>query len=252
MENHRADQVLGSSADTPFEQGIARLCGSTTTYQAVGSPSLPNYLAAVSGDTQHVDDDDYPAAHPISADNLFRQVRAEGGTARSYEESMSGTCKQTSDGLYAVKHNPEAYFVDAADRDACQRENVPLGTLTAGPLHDDLVAGRLPTFAFITPNMCNDTHDCDVATGDRWLADWVGLITDSDTFRAGATAVFVVWDEPTPMPMLVIAPAVPPGTTSTLPWDHYSLLRTTEEMLGIPELLGNAATATSMRDTYGL
>jgi phospholipase C len=252
MENHHADQVLGASADTPFERDLASRCGSTTTYQAVGRPSLPNYLAAVSGDTHGIHDDEYPAAHPIRADNLFRQVRAQGGTARSYVESMSGNCRQTSDGLYAVKHNPQAYFVDPADREACQRDDVPLGTLTVGPLHDDLAAERLPAFAFVTPDLCNDTHDCDVATGDRWLADWIGLITASTTFRAGATAIFVVWDEPTPMPMLVIAPSVQPGTSSTLPFDHYSLLRTTERMLGISDLLGHAATATGMRETYGI
>jgi phospholipase C len=252
MENHGADEVLGPSADAPFEQDLARRCGSATKYRAVGRPSLPNYIAATSGDTQGIHDDGRPASHPVSADNLFRQVRAGGGTARSYEEAMTGTCQLGSQGRYAVKHNPQAYFVGPGDRSACLRDDVPLGSLTAGSFHDDLANGRLPTFAFVTPDLCNDTHDCDVATGDRWLAGWVDLIVASPSYQAGSTAVFVVWDEPTPMPMILVAPSARPGVTSTAPWDHYSLLRTTEDMLGLPHSLGHAATASSMRAEFGI
>ena len=66
MENHSADAVLSSTA-APFEQDIARQCGSASRYRAVGSPSLPNYLAAVSGSTQGVHDDAPPASHPVPA-----------------------------------------------------------------------------------------------------------------------------------------------------------------------------------------
>jgi len=251
MENHTSDAVLSSSA-APFEQEIARQCGSATRYRAVGSPSLPNYLAAISGSTQGVHDDAAPASHPVAGDNLFRQVTAAGGTARSYEEAMPDNCHLTGAGRYAVKHNPQAYLVGAADRAACEHDDVPLGTLAGGALVDDLGAGRLPTFSFVTPDLCNDTHDCAVSVGDAWLRDWVGLIVSSATYAAGRTAVFVVWDEPTPMPLLVIAPTTPAGATSTVPFDHYSLLRTTEEMLGLPVGLGQAAGAVAMRDAYGL
>jgi phosphatidylinositol-3-phosphatase len=250
MENHSADEVLGQSAEAPFEQELARRCASTTTYRAVGSPSLPNYIAATSGDTQGIHDDAPPAAHPLTVDNLFRQVRAGGGTARSYEETMTQNCALRSAGRYAVKHNPQPYFVGPTDRSACQTDDVPLGSLGAGPLHDDLPAGRLPTFAFVTPDLCDDTHDCDVSAGDQWLADWVSLILASPTYQSGSTAVFIVWDEPTPMPMLVITPSVKPGTVSTAPWDHYSLLRTTEDLLGIDGHLGRAADAPSMRAAF--
>jgi phospholipase C len=252
MENHRADEVLDPSADTPFEQDLARRCGSATTYRDVGSPSLPNYIAATSGDTHAIHDDASPAAHPVTADNLFRQLRAAGGTAHSYEEAMTGTCALRGAGRYAVKHNPEAYFVGPGDRAACQRDDVALGSLSSGPLHDDLAAGRLPTFAFVTPDLCDDTHDCDVATGDRWLADWVGVVLASTTYRAGSTVLFIVWDEPTPMPMIVVAPSARPGVDSTARWDHYSLLRTTEELLSLPGRLGQATTAASMRSEFGI
>src|SRR4029077_21292110 len=86
----------------------------------------------------------------------------------------------------------------------CQTDNVPLGDLSGGAFVDDLHAGRLPTFSFVTPDLCDDTHDCDVAVGDAWLRNWVGAILSGPTYAGQRTAVFVVWDEPTPMPLLVV------------------------------------------------
>ena len=87
MENHRRDEVLGKR-DAPFATSLARGCGSASDYAAVGGPSLPNYLGATSGSTHGVTDDAPPSSHRIDADNLFRQVRRAGGSARSYAESM--------------------------------------------------------------------------------------------------------------------------------------------------------------------
>jgi hypothetical protein len=252
MENHSVDDVLGPSAPAPFEHDLAANCGSGTAYHAVGSPSLPNYIAATSGTSSGIDDDAAPTAHQLDSDNLFRQVRDQGGTARSYEEAMAHNCQLQNGASYAVKHNPQAYFVGASDHLACERDDVPLGELTGGSFVDDLASGRLPTFSFITPDLCHDTHDCGVDKGDRWLQDWVTLILDSPTYSDGKTAVLVVWDEPTPMPVLVISPTTPSGTTSAVAFDHYSLLRTTEELLGLSSYLGEAATASSMRSDFGL
>jgi hypothetical protein len=63
--------------------------------------------------------------------------------------------------------------------------------------------------------------------------------------------VFVIWDEPSPVADVIVAPSVRPGTVATLPIDHYSLLRATEELLGLP-LLGQAATAASPRAALNL
>ena len=252
MENHSVDAILGAAAPTPFERGLAAACGAGTAYRAVGSPSLPNYIGATSGSTHGIFDDGSPSVHPIDTDNLFRQVRDSGGTARSYEEAMRSNCQLDSIGTYAVKHNPQPYFSDPADRAACQRDNVPLGDLTGGALVDALTNGTLPTFSFITPDLCHDTHDCGVAEGDAWLEQWVTPILASAAYQDGRTAVFIVWDEPTPMPIIVISPTTPSATSSTVAFDHYSLLRTTEELLGVGPALGQAATASSMRTDFHL
>jgi len=250
MENHTASDVIGS-ADAPYTTALARQCGTVTRYESVGSPSLPNYVGATSGDTHGISDDAPPASHPLSVDNLFRQVRATGRTERSYSESMSTNCQLDSSGEYAVKHNPAPYYVGNQDRAACQRDDVPLGTPDAGALRQDLDAGTLPAFAFITPNLCNDTHDCPVRAGDDWMRRWLLVVLASPAYRQGRTAVFLVWDEPTPMPFVVIAPSVPGGVVASTPASHYALLRTTEELLGLP-LLGHASTAASLRSAFRL
>ena len=250
MENHTAASVFGAS-DAPFEHGLKDQCGSSSTYQSVGSPSLPNYVAATSGDTSGITDDGSPAQHPVGSDNLFRETRAAGLVSRSYEEAMTSPCQLSSAGQYAVKHNPAAYFVGEQDRIACQHDDVPLGDPTSGPFADDLAHDTLPAFSFVTPDLCHDTHDCPVSDGDRWLAQWLPTLLDSAAYRSGSTVVFIVWDEPTPMPLLVIAPRVPAAASTVEPFSHYSLLRTTEELLGLP-LLGRALQATSMRSAFGL
>jgi phospholipase C len=251
MENHTFDQVIGNS-DAPYETRLAQSCGSATDYEEVGSPSLPNYIGATSGDVQRIHDDGSPSQRQVTANNLFRQVRDAGKQSRSYEDGMPSPCMLTPEGRYAVKHNPAAYYVGDGDRDACARDNVPLGTLDDGPLASDLRNDTLPAFAFITPDLCNDTHDCSVATGDAFLASWLDQILDGTAYRAGRTAVFVVWDEDSPMPNIVITPTTKPGTSIGGRIDHYALLRTTEEMLGLHDFLGAAAAAPSMRALFNL
>jgi hypothetical protein len=146
--------------------------------------------------------------------------------------------------LYAPKHNPAAYFTNVAH--ACSRQDVRLGS------QPNLGA----RFTFITPNLCHDTHNCSVRTGDRYLAGLVPKIVNSSQYRAGRTAVFITWDEDdgsstNHIPTLVIAPHTSPGTSSNTRFTHYSMLRTTEELLGLKKI-GAANRAPSMRAAFGL
>jgi hypothetical protein len=245
MENHRWSDVVGDPATAPFTASLARQCATATAYATVGAPSLPNYIAATSGSTQGIADDGSPSAHRVLSDNLFRQVRTAGLTERSYEEAMMAPCQLTPSGRYAVKHNPAAYYAGGDDRAACRLDDVPFTSFTP-----DLAADRLPSFSFVTPDLCDDTHDCGVRTGDEWLARWLPPLLASRAYAAGTVAIFVVWDEYTPVPNVVIAPGVPSGMVVTAPVDHYSLLRTTEQLLGLP-LLGRATSAPSLRALLG-
>jgi hypothetical protein len=249
MENHRYNAVI-DSPDAPYLTGLAAACGSATNQATVGFPSLPNYLGATSGQTYGVADDAPPTTHVLTADNLFRQVRAARGTEKSYQEDMTSACQLTDGGKYAVKHNPAAYYTGADDRTACAADDVPMGTRDAGEFATALDRDQLPTFAFVTPNLCNDTHDCSVSVGDQWLQGWVPRILGSAAYQHGDTALVITYDEYTPLPNVWIAPSVKPGARATESITQYSLLRTTEEMLGLTTFLGGAATAPSLREPF--
>jgi phosphatidylinositol-3-phosphatase len=249
MENKNLTTVFDST-QAPFLHDLAAQCGAAAKFVDHGiRPSLANYLAATSGDTQGVQDDNPPAKHQLTVDNLFRQVRNAGLSAKSYQESMPSNCAQDSTAKYAVKHNPAAYYIGADDRAACQRDDVPFDQFATD------LGGNLPAFALITPNICNDMHDCSVSTGDQWLKQVVGSITSSAVYRGGKTAVFVVFDESQgsgTMPFVAVLPSLKPGTVAQSEIDHYSLLAFTEDALGIGAHLGKAANAPSLATAFGI
>jgi hypothetical protein len=248
MENHAYGSVMGSSS-APFENSLVKQCGSATNNNGVSHPSLPNYLAATGGSTFGVADDANPSAHKIGADSIFGQIAQAGLTWRSYNESMPTNCDTTSSGSYAVKHNPAAYYV--AIRAACGTNDVPL----EGHFDRDVAAGSLPSFSFVTPNLCNDTHDCAVRVGDAWLATWIPKLLAGPNYRSGNTLIVITWDEgeggSNRIPTIIVGPSVPAGTVAAQRFDHYALLRTTEDLLGLAHLQA-AASAPSMASAFAL
>ena len=261
MENTPYTDIIGSP-QAPFVNALAGKCGLATNYHNLTHPSAPNYLGATSGYLGGANDCT-PYQCPDTNDNLFRQISStRGETWKAYEESMQQNCYDPASaanpglntvGLYDSLHNPPIYYTDLADLLA--RYDVPMGTVTQGAFAHDL-ATRLPTFSFITPNKCNDDHDCAVSVGDAYLTSLIGAIVASHEYRDGHTAIFLTWDEGEGgvsndcadnttdvgchVATLVISPSTRPGTQSAVLYNHYSLLKTTEELLHLP-LLGHAA-----------
>jgi phospholipase C len=251
MENKTYGQVIGNAA-APYLTSLANLCASATKYAVAGSPSRPNYIAMTSGGVQGCNGSDAdPPSCQTTANNIFRQLINHGLTTKSYIESMTSKCQYASSGLYATKHNPWPYYIGPNDQARCQQFDIPLGSTTSGALVDNINHSNLPTFAYIVPNLCNDTHDCSVATGDAWLASMLSRILAGPNYTAGNTAVIVAYDEYTNLPNVWIAPSVKAGARFTGAMSHNGLLRTIEEMLGLP-LLGKAATAPSMRTPFNM
>jgi hypothetical protein len=251
MENKAYDQIVGSD-NAPYLNMLAGACGLATDFHAETSPSLPNYIALTSGSTQGITDDEPPSHHPLSSASVFSQL---GSGWNSFAESMPRNCVLSDVGdLYAVRHNPVTYYTNM--RTACVRQAKPLKARL------DLSA----RFVYIVPNQCHDMHSCpttgdDAAAqtraGDTWLSAFIPKLLDTPQYRAGSTAVFITWDEDDGstdehVATLVLSPSTPAGTQATTRFTHYSLLRTTEEMLGIRRHLGQAATAVSMRRAFRL
>lgn len=251
LENKRFSQIVGSP-DAPYLNRLADRCGLAAGFYAEAHPSLPNYIAMTSGGTQGIGDDSGPDSHPLSVDSIFSQL---GRGWRALEESMPANCSLSDNGFYAVRHNPAVYYTGI--RSACASQDVPL---TAVP---DISA----RFTFVTPNTCHDMHSSSCAhdsseqvkVGDTWLSSFLPALFATPEYRSGTTAVFVTWDEDDysasnaqHIATLVVAPSVRPRTTSNTRFDHYALLRTTEELLGLKTFLGAAATAASMRAAFHL
>jgi hypothetical protein len=267
FENHSYDKVVGppgskAAAKAPYlNRTLIPACGLATNYHSLAHPSLPNYVAATSGSTQGIRSDCVPDKCPLSASSIFEQVPSW----RSYHESMPANCTPADAGTYPADHNPVLYFTRLAGK--CATNDVPLGTLGAGSFAAALARNTLPAFSLVVPDSCNSTEDCGVATGDAWLARWVGAIVRSRTYRAGRTALFITWDEgkgggdctqpadpSCHVAAVVISPTTRPGTKSAVAFDHYSLLKTTEQLLGIRTYLGHAgdAATASMRGAFRL
>jgi phosphatidylinositol-3-phosphatase len=250
MENHSYSQVIGRA---PFTTALAKRCGLATNYHAITHPSLPNYLAMTSGSTHGIGSDCQPLQCPIRGPNIFTQVTRHGLRWRSYAESMPRPCYRGTTSLYAARHVPAVYYTRIR---ACGRHVRSLGRLRSGRLHFALHSGHAPALMFVTPNLCNDAHDCSLARGDAWLARWVPMIVASPTYRHGHTAVLLVFDEggggKNIVPLIVLSRYTPAHAVRHRLMSHYSLLRGTEKMLGIRRYLGKARLARGLPKAFHL
>jgi Phosphoesterase family len=214
------------------------------------APEPPEHIALTSGSTRGITDDCTSCS--VGSSSIFEQVGPTGWWA--YEESMpsAGFTGGGSD-EYAKKHNPAAYYTRIAG--AYTRNAIPLGSASAGALLSDLNRNKLRRYSFVTPNLCNDEHDCDVGTGDAWLRMWVRKIVQSSAYRKGGTALFATYDEGggsgQRVYTVVVSPYTKPGTVSSRRFTHYSQLKTTENMLGLRCLVA-ACQAGSTRRAFGL
>lgn len=243
LENKGPGLIVKSASASYFNELIGK-CGYATNAHAGKHPSLPNYIAMTSGSAQEINDNGPPAVHPLNVESIFSQLGPN--RWRALAESMPGNCHKTDSGKYVAHHNPPTYYVNISAQ--CETQDVPLGDTP------DISA----PFTFIAPNQDNNTHDTNVAAGDAWLKSFMPKILNSPQYRAGKTAAVITFDEDegrdsqaNPIPTLVLSPSTGIGAKPDTHYTHYSLLRTTEELLGLG-LLRNASTATSMREGFNL
>ena len=247
MENHAYSSIIGSSS-APYINSLVASGGLATNYYAVAHPSLPNYLALVGGSTFGITSDCTTCwiSSPSIADNL----ESAGRSWKAYVESMPSACYVGDSSPYAQKHNPFVYFNSIrTNATRCKAHDVPYTQLAV----DLQSASTTPNYAFITPNMCNDMHDCSVATGDAWLKQQVPLILKSPAFTTQRSLLAITWDEDDSssanhVPLIFVGPGVRAGATTSLGYNHYSLLHTFEAALGLPALTSVDAGAPPVSD----
>ncbi|WP_082538129.1 alkaline phosphatase family protein [Angustibacter sp. Root456] len=252
LENHSRSQAL---TQMPALAAQARRYGQATQWYAVAHPSLPNYLELAGGSTFGVRDDKNPSSHHLRGRSVFGQLYAAHHSVRAYVESMPSACAQTNSGRYAVRHNAWAYFTWATERTWCRRYDIPAGTTSRGALHDDIVAGRLPRYAQLIPDVCHDGHDCSLATADAWLGAWLKRIEAGPDFTSGRLAVVVTFDEDdrhaSNHVAFVVAAAQLHGRSVSTRFTHASLAAAPSRLVGLRPLR-YAASSPDVLKAFGL
>jgi phospholipase C len=278
MENTRYGSLIGN-ANAPWINGAASAHGLATSYFGVTHPSQPNYVAATAG-IQGIDSD---ADETLSVQNIVDQLESNGKTWKAYMQSLS-LCLTKLDHacgnqLYERKHNSFVSFADVQGSPARMANIVDLSQLNS-----DLAAGTVPDYVWISPDQCHDMHGrvgpstdpCRfanvqglISTGDAFLSSTVRAIMSSSAW-IGNSAIFVTWDE-TDFPfvdvsgccdavpggghvvMLVISHSDHAARTSSVSYNHYSLLRTIQDgwHLGCLGFTCDTANVPAMSDLVG-
>ena len=207
-------------------------CFTATDFVQSASPSRPNYIALVAGATYGCEGSN---ADPPGGLHTSVAVVVQAGHRRGrHREELSrrravSPGDLTSSGQYAVKHAPWPYF--ANERGLCAANAPAVGSSGFS------IRSTCPRFAFVSPDLCDDTHDCGVDIGDTYLDTLLAPILASSTYRAGKTAVIVVYDEYTPLPNVLMSESAHPGSTTADASDNL-LFHTFESMLGVPPPVG--------------
>lgn len=241
MENAEYGDVIGSS-QMPYVNSLARSYGLASASYAITHPSLPNYLALTSGSTQGIESDCTDCS-VLTGSNLVDELESASISWRAYMEDLPRPCfKGASAGGYAKKHDPFLYYRVVAENPKRCRHVVGFGALAS-----DLRAGRLPRFAWISPNLCDDGHDCAPRTADRFLARTVPALLRELGPRG---FLILTWDEGSTdegccgaahgghIATILAGPGARRGARTSAPVDHYGVLGTIEDMLSLPRIVG--------------
>lgn len=236
MENKDVDKIVGNSV-APYINGLIAdsSCAFFTQSFGLTHPSQPNYLYLFSGSNQGVIDNSVPLNLPFTTPNLGTSLRAKGLTFLGFAEDMPAVgCLDTTNGLYARKHNPWVNWQGTGVNNLPAECNLPFSYFPRS-YH------TLPTVAFVVPNMENDMHNGEddsvqIATGDAWLRnnfdDYIQwskknnslfiLTFDEDNFTANNRIT-----------TLFIGEKIKSGYYDS-PISHITILRTIEKMFSLP------------------
>jgi hypothetical protein len=241
MENKSISSIVGNTTDAPYINSLLSSGVNFTQSYAVTHPSQPNYLALFSGSTQGITDDTCP--HTFGTDNLGHQLIAAGYTFAGYSETMPSIgytgCGYGTSG-YVRRHNPWVDFSNLS----------PSTNLPYTSFPTDFT--QLPTLSFVIPNLCNDMHDCSVSIGDSWLSSHINNYVN--WAKTHNSLLILTWDEDDDTTSgnriltLFAGANIKPGAYAES-INHYSVLRTLENMYGLAAL-GNASAATPITDVW--
>lgn len=254
MENTSYSSLIGNP-NAPWINMAVKTYGSATNYFGVTHPSQPNYIAATSGALNGVTTDNDIT---INVPNIVDQIESSGRTWKAYMQSYALCTKPTDTScgnqLYERKHNPFISYQDVQTNTARVAKIVDFSQFST-----DLANNNVPDYSWISPDQCHDMHGraatpsdpCDfsqeqslISTGDQFLSQTVSEIMNSRAWN-GNSVIFITWDE-SDFPfgdtsgccdanpggghvvMITISHSSHKPRTSSVPYNHYSMLATIE------------------------
>jgi acid phosphatase len=253
-ENANYASVVGSTS-MPYLNSLIRNYGLATQYYSNAHGSITDYMMLATGQLLTDNDSETPATFPVSVNNAVRAVLANGKTWKAYAESLPYVGYTGGDtGNYAVRHVPMAYLTDVQDSATGKLDLVPFTQFAT-----DLASGQLPNYSFITPNLCDDAHNCALSVADAWLQTNIAPLLTSSPFKDDGVLI-ITFDEAGSdntngggrVATVIVSPKFSrPGYQSTTQYFHQSALRLMLEGLGITTSLpGAAATAPAMWEFF--
>ncbi len=308
LENESFTTTWSPSSAAKYLNGLVHRGAFVPQYYGTGHVSLDNYIAMTSGLAGPLIAPTYTdcgglnlytcvqdVSTAATTGSIADQIESAGLTWKEYADGTSAPCvhdsyattagsdsyqgtgtsgpeSSTANANYADRHVPFLYYRSIIENDArCDSHLRPFTEMQADMAHD-----TLPSYAFVTPDTCNDGHNATCPDGRP------GGLTAADAFltanvpamlaylQAHDGVLLITFDEADnsdvsgcchggpagqrgfggQVGLLALGPMVHTGYTSTQQYDHASLLRTTEDLLGIGTYLNNAAASTPMTDIW--
>jgi hypothetical protein len=244
-ENRDSNQVYGSS-DAPYINGtLMATYDYASDYTNDVHPSEPNYVwmeAASNNCGDHTftnDNDPSKSNSTATTDHLVNYLGRVGKTWKSYQENLPGSCGIATSGEYAAKHNPFVFFQDVVGSYTTPSAFCLSHIVDYSNLATDLASGNLADFIEITPNLCDDGHDCANSTVETFLQSSTMQAVISYVTVPSHHAILVIdWDESESTnvhPMVLVAPpSTLVGTHNvTTAVDHSSFVRSMQRIFAV-------------------
>lgn len=255
VEENKSFSAIFGNPDAPYINALAAGGAVFSGSYQVGLPSQPNYLGLFSGSNYGIGDDSMHPHDLFTGPNLAAKLIASGQTFTGYSETQpyvgyDGTSySDSSTGSYKRKHNPWVNWQDTTD--PLPANKLPI---SVNRPYTDFPSdfNQLPTVSFVVPNQRHDMHDGTIAEGDAWLSANLGAY--ADWAQTHNSLLIVTFDETDltnldlRIPTLFYGPMVKPGVYDEL-ISHYYVLRTIEDMYGLPHSDGTL-TATTITDVW--